>query len=331
MVQPTPNPPVDSTDSGTPVDVPDGEGALTPPTSSVPSDFTVEVQRDDVFAASPGISNSAPVWIFPPASYPPTSSWSTGGGHVSVLPSGIASTSSESGYAVNAASRIENARASVDPIDLDPESTPVSLGPLVSRGSPPMGPALATMIDDPAPSIRRDGQPGGDRSLENLGDEGLEEAFGLNRNAHREGSEVARSDHPGDDEAGEDEAAPVTALKGLGGLPMLVASSRGRRMKARADELAATLRENAEEAAELAARAEDSGLSQPDGPKKEEEIARAGLATRAVGFVIALGLASGPLYPDLVALARRKLARKRRGGSPLLRRFFNRRPPLPFA
>ncbi|AMV37195.1 hypothetical protein VT85_07170 [Planctomyces sp. SH-PL62] len=49
-----------------------------------------------------------------------------------------------------------------------------------------------------------------------------------------------------------------------------------------------------------------------DADAQGEELARAGLATRAFGFLIGLGLATGPLYPDLIAFARKKLFRKSR-------------------
>jgi len=328
MVHPSVETPVGSNSPSGSGDGSDGLGALPPSTFDAPTDFTVEVQRDDDYASSPGSSFSSPILIVPPATYAPPSTGSTGG-HIGVLPSGNATNSLDSSYTVNTASRAEVVRTSADPIDVDAESPSVSLGPLISRGSPPMGPALATMIDDPAPSISRDDQAGRDRTLERLDGTNFESALSSRRDARREGSDVTRPDGARDGEAAEDDAALLTALKGLGGLPLMVASARGRRLQERADELAATLRENAEQVAELTAPPEGSALAPAERPSRDDEIAKAGLATRAVGFVIALGLASGPLYPDLVALARRKLSRKRRGGFPLVRRFFNRRSPLP--
>jgi hypothetical protein len=314
--------PVDPTDSS------DGLGALPPSTFNTPSDFTVEVYRDDTPVSPPSSTVVSPVPFILPASYAPAPSWSSGG-HIGVLPTGASGPSAntaDSGYAVNTASRTEKASAAADPIEDDAESPSISLGPLVSRGSSPMGPALATRVDDPAPSISRDDRAGLDRTFGRLDGADLEAALV----ARRDGAEAPRV-AAGDGEAGEGDALPLTALKGLGGLPLMVASVRRRRLQERADELAATLRENADQAAELAALAEGPALAPAEQTEREGEIARAGLATRAVGFVIALGLASGPLYPDLVALARRKLARKRKRGLPLVRRFFQRRPPLPLA
>jgi hypothetical protein len=291
----------------------------------------VEVQRDDPPASLPSSTIASSVPFVLPASYAPAPSWSSGG-HIGVLPtgaSGSAANAADSGYAVNTARRTEKASAAADPIEDGAESPSISLGPLVSRGSSPMGPALATSVDDPAPSISRDDRAGLDRTFGRLDGADLEAALAARRDARPDGAEAPGRN--GDGEAGEGDALPLTALKGLGGLPLMVASVRRRRLQERADELAATLRENADQAAELAARPEGPALTPAERASKDEEIARAGLATRAVGFVIALGLASGPLYPDLVALARRKLARKRKGPLPLVRRFFHRRPPLPLA
>ncbi len=113
---------------------------------------------------------------------------------------------------------------------------------------------------------------------------------------------------------------------GLSGFPTLVASFPRQQGASQVEELAATL----QPPADLAVPDEDLLTSPTDRRSQQDEIAKAGIATRAMGFIIALGLASGPLYPDLIALARRRLARKRRIGSPA-RSLFRRRFPWPIS
>jgi hypothetical protein len=298
-----------SSDSG------DGLDALTPSPFVASNNFMLDVHRDDISTQSPGGAPppSTPD-VLPPGSYLPSTPGATSPQVVSVPASqpGGGAISYDQGYASNTAVLNHNgAYASIESHDVDSESTPVSLGPLVSRGAAPMGPALATSIDDPAPSINRDDQGGGDPNLERLESEDGQLAlkFRLRDDAER------TTERRLDPQDAAEEFAPFTALKGLGGLPLLVASIRRNRATLQAEDLVATLQNQAEPAPGPVPADEDLTISSTDPRTNGEGIAKAGIATRAVGFIIALGLASGPLYPDLIALARRKLACKRRAGS----------------
>ncbi|MDR3619859.1 MAG: hypothetical protein P4L85_10965 [Paludisphaera borealis] len=347
MVQPSTPSPAGSTDSQESTDPTDstnsgnGLGALTPPSFSAPNNFTVDVQRDDSLPQTPGdLSGPPPVVVIPPGSYLP-SSLGTAQNHFSIGPATSSSNYNamniEPGYVSNTSNRLagnDGAHAPIDSPDIDSESTSISLGPLVSRGSAPMGPALATSIDDPAPSISRDDQDGRDSALERLEGQDVELVLKLRLGGEADRTTVNRLD-PQDVATADEEFSPLTALKGLGGLPLMVASFHHRQTSTPADDLAATLREHSDQAAGLASGDESLTIASIERRGKGDEIARAGIATRAVGFIVALGLASGPLYPDLVALARRKLAHKRRGGSPTVattkRRLFHRRSIWPIS
>ncbi|WP_076345564.1 hypothetical protein [Paludisphaera borealis] len=344
MVQPSTQSPAASTgspDSTDQTDSGNGLGALTPPSFSAPNNFTVDVQRDDSLPQSPGDSSGPPpVVVIPPGSYLPNS-LDTAQNHLSIGPATSSSNynamSIEPGYVSNTSNRIpsnDGAHPSIDSPDIDSESTSISLGPLVSRGSAPMGPALATSIDDPAPSISRDDQDGRDSALERLEGQDVELVLKLRLGGDADRTTVHRLD-PQDVATADEDLSPLTALKGLGGLPLMVASFHHRQTATPADDLAATLRQHSDQAAGLVSGDESLTISSIERRGKGDEIARAGIATRAVGFIVALGLASGPLYPDLVALARRKLAHKRRGGSPTVattkRRLFHRRSIWPIS
>ena len=304
-----------------------GLGALTPPPSTPSGGFTVEVQRNDGSPASPGdLVVSAP-FVLPPGTYLSTSSGSELSHYGSASSANLTNNapSVEQGYALNATIWSSfmggGPRASRGSIDVEPESESISLGPLVSRGAAPIGPALATSIDDPAPSINRDEQGGGgsDAALR----KGEEGGVVWRSSQSDEGD---HSDRIRLESQADDDRSPLTTLMSPGGLPSLVAAFPRRRGPSQADELAATL----QPPIDLAAAERDVPESSSDRRSQQDDVAKAGIATRAVGFIVALGLASGPLYPDLIALARRRLTRKRVAGSPI-RRFFRRHFPLPIA
>lgn len=302
----------EATDTTSPTDSGDGTGAIPPLPFIPPSIFEVDVQRQD-----PPQTSSAETWlpspqIPAPGSYPPL--WpDLSQGRVSVPPASAAATITTVSYdpVDSTTTKLANtsaAKTSTGPPDLEPETSSISLGPLVSRGSAPIGPALATSIDDPAPLIGRGGEGDGTPEQDQLDDEGFELVLRRDRGDVPEAA--ARGLDPEDVLRSDDEDSPLTSLKGLGGLPLLVSSYHRARGPEHAQELAATLAETADAAA---ARVDESAppTTAEGQDRRDGRVARAGIVTRAVGFIVALGLASGPLYPDLVALARRRFARKR--------------------
>lgn len=181
-------------------------------------------------------------------------------------------------------------------VDLaDEGAVVVYLGPLVSRTAAALGPVLATTSEEPTPSAGR-----GPRSQGG----GLA-AFGAESDLELILAVKARGDRGGPADANP----ALTTLRGPGGVPIVVAGlgvGEGDRSRD-ADDLAASAVGAAQEEAPLLA--DVLGAEAVEG---EVEVARAGLATRALGFLIGMGLASGPLYPDLIALARRKFRRRNR-------------------
>ena len=292
----------------------------------------MEIQRNEGVSTSPGDQVVSLPFVVPLGSYLPA----TPGSDSSQV--GVASTTNlsntasvESAYAANSPNStvglvgVASPRASSESADMGPDSESISLGPLVSRGAAPIGPALATSIDDPAPSINRDEQGGRDSDVGRLESENGELVWRLRMLEAADRTAGRRLDPK--DVTFEDDPSPLTTLKGLGGLPSLVAAFPRRRGPSHAEELASTLQPQAD----LVVVDEGPLNSTTDHQNQPEEIAKAGIATRAVGFLIALGLASGPLYPDLIALARRRLTRKRGAGSTSPRRFFRRRFPWPIS
>lgn len=322
------SPPADGGNAPSSPDSSGGLGALTPPPSMTSGGFTVEVQRNDGSPAPSGDPAASSPFVLPPTTYLNTSTGfdlSHFGSASATNPTNSAS-NLEQGYASNTTVWSSylgggGARASTGSMDVEPESESISLGPLVSRGAAPIGPALATSIDDPAPSISRDEQGIRDSDVARL--EGVDGEL-VRRSQRGEGGDD--TDPLQLDPRVDDDRSPLTTLMSPGGLPSLVASFPSRRGPSQAEELAATL----QPPVDMAAAEQEMLDSTSDRRSKQDEIAKAGIATRAVGFIVALGLASGPLYPDLIAFARRRLARKRVVGSPV-RRLFRRRFPWPIA
>lgn len=187
----------------------------------------------------------------------------------------------------------------------------VYLGPLVSRGGAPLGPTLATSVDEPTPVIDREGltvDEAIDR-IESELDAGLlatikrREDSGLGRDGALDGRMTPPLETP---------EAPLTAIPGPGGLPVLVSRMDRSRARDEAGELTAHLQSRSVEEALTAEAPNPPPMADQIAGGVEAELANAGLATRAAGLIVGLGLATGPLYPDLVALAKKKLSRGKR-------------------
>lgn len=204
----------------------------------------------------------------------------------------------------------------------------VSLGPLVSRGSAPLGPPLATTSGEPTPEIDR-----AERAL-NVSELGVGSVlvgsleFAADLPARREYSAVVNESSRGSgDDSRPDE--PFLLLRGPGGFPVLGTNVGLARAEVDSTEILATV-------ASLAVP--DSSGDAPAGtfieytaqavssePYTRSDLAHPDFLTAACGLVLGISLTAGPLYPDLIALMKNRWKGKtRQGHRPGIRRPWNR-------
>jgi hypothetical protein len=184
----------------------------------------------------------------------------------------------------------------------------VSLGPLASLGGSPLGPALATSRDGLTASIDRN-ERAFDLAMEQWGAD-LDSPTAPA--PARAPTDVLDRDRPmpNDDDRDEQSFLP---LRGPGGLPVLVTATTIGRGQADRQALLAT-RIESDRDPEVAAARESAPLDlmgPPDRPE-DESVACTDFLTAACGLVLGIGLATGPLYPDLIALVRTCLPRRPR-------------------
>ncbi len=184
----------------------------------------------------------------------------------------------------------------------------VSVGPLVSRGSAPIGPMLATTPGDSTQSIDRserafDLATGGLGSGARLDPELLDVLAASLARPTGQGMPMGRS-------AGLDDASEsLVALRGPGGFPLMVTSLQGDRSRVNRSELLATLPtldDPAESGDPMAGFTDVAAIKirrADPGPESEDPTCTDFL-TAACGLALGVGLTSGPLYPDLMALVR---------------------------
>jgi len=184
----------------------------------------------------------------------------------------------------------------------------VSVGPLVSRGSAPLGPLLGTTQGEPTPSVDRN-----ERAFDLA-------ALGAGAGADPElllGLAANQSDGIGEDAAVSEAhgtSEPLVSLRGPGGLPVAMTSIRGGQSLIDPAAVLATLPAQAvlpgtgEKIASLPALPplEISGSVRLGG----DELACTDFLKAACGLMLGIGLTTGPLYPDLMALVRTCLPRR---------------------
>lgn len=194
--------------------------------------------------------------------------------------------------------------------DQDGLSAPeISVGPLASRGSAPLGPLLGTIQGDRTYSIDRD-ERAFDLAMEQLGSGvGLEIALvgpqGQTGSVGRDSADPQSVSPP-------DASGSLTPLRGTGGFPVLVSSSGATQSNTDATALLATLPpalgRDASPADSSVPDLTPLTLSRPE-EQARDEAARTDFLTSACGLVLGVGLATGPLYPDLIGLVRTCLPR----------------------
>jgi len=285
---------------------------IEPPPSFVESTgFLFNVQRSDPAPSSSTLEEPPLTWPAAPiGTAPPTTSNRVGGWNslpaATLVLDGVIRL--ERGWSASAGTPT-SARSGAKPVSRGAGGSSVYLGPLVSRGASPLGPTLATSNDGPTQMIDRENRAV-DEAIERIEvelDSGLlanlkqRDALASEWGAEVGGRFSARPEAP---------EPPMAAIPGPGGLPVLV-SLPGRRLP-RAEALALTEHlqsRSVEEALTAEVPGQPPTANQVAG---DVEVARAGLATRAAGLIVGLGLATGPLYPDLIALARKRFARAKR-------------------
>jgi hypothetical protein len=238
------------------------------------------------------------------------------GGTSLLFPSSFASSSSKeqttepqtstgSQYAAQTANR------KADQLEMDgPE---ISLGPLVSRGSAPLGPPLGTIQGSSTFSIDRN-ERAFDLAMEQLA--GLSDS---NLDVDLEGDPWNRSDL--DPEAmviplASDEFGQPVILGGPDVFPSVVSGLGLIRSRTDMTAVLATLPEYRDVGSPVLIQSEiPTFVSLERSHSKQRQQAEeqpTDVLTAACNLLLGIGLATGPLYPDLIALVRNCLPRRNR-------------------
>ncbi len=180
-------------------------------------------------------------------------------------------------------------------------STPgVSVGPLVTRGSAPLRPPVGTIPGEPTPSIDRNERAFDLAALGSGAGLDAELLLGLTTN---------RSDGNGEDTP-VDQATRTSglliALRGPGDLPVMVSSVRGQSLIDPAAVLATLAApENLPDPGHQLARLPALPPLEASGAfRRGDEVPCTDFLKAACGLMLGIGLTTGPLYPDLMALCR---------------------------
>jgi hypothetical protein len=185
----------------------------------------------------------------------------------------------------------------------------IALGPLASRDAAPIGPNLATVMADPAPSVDRY-----ERALLQEIDE---------HDAQTGEGPAARSiqeDGPGEESPAIEESRPLEdagpgeatteVIAGLGALPLKVSASTGGKRVADLDALLAALPGAAVGEAGPAVASNDDlavdpvgvSLTTPTSSSRHDRRGTPDYLTSACILAIGMGMTAGPLMPDLLRL-----------------------------
>ena len=192
---------------------------------------------------------------------------------------------------------------------LDPGRA-VAVGPLVSRGSSPLGPKLATTTDDPTPIIDRH-ERAFDDAIERLVS-GTNPALILGRNAQRDESRFSKSRSltQGDTDP---EPSATTVVVGPGAYPLRVTSIERKQDSSEPARLLATLANLDEQTPPP--NPKPPVLSPEDGSNRSPrmvfarlDLSAAEFLNRAGGLILGMGLTLGPVYPDLISLLRNRVS-----------------------
>ncbi len=288
--------------------VPSVAGSLLPSTfqSSIP--FLLDVQRQEQPSPETSAATTAePGWF----------------GTFALTSAGLSGQSSQSASSVSTGDPSSGLGSGDQATEVSPASTPSNIGspddgyyvrlatgPLVSRSSGPLGPVLAASDTDPTPPVDRH-----ERAL-------LQEIPSLDRENDSEDPADSISRGRWAVVQVEEDASPaqsgerhVTVVLGAGGFPMKVTSRLSADRAGLAGLLAALPvpvepASSADSPPGSFAAAEDGSVgrtAQVSYPADRREIS--GYLKAACGFVLGLGLTSGPLFSDLITSLHRKTTR----------------------
>ena len=182
----------------------------------------------------------------------------------------------------------------------------VSVGPLVTRGSAPLRPPVGTIPGEPTPSIDRNERAFDLAALGSGAGLDAELLLGLTTN---------RSDGNGEDtpvDQATRTSGPLIALRGPGGLPVMVSSVRGQSLIDSAAVLATLAApENLPDPGQQLARLPAFPPREASGAfRRGDVVPCTDFLKAACGLMLGIGLTTGPLYPDLMALCRNFLLRR---------------------
>jgi hypothetical protein len=182
----------------------------------------------------------------------------------------------------------------------------ISVGPLITRGSAPLRPLVGTIPGEPTPAIDRNERAFDLTALGSGAGLDAELLLGLTTN---------RSDGNGEDtpvDQATRTSEPLIALRGPGGLPVMVTSVRGQSLIDPAAVLATlSTPENLPDAGQQLARFPALPPLEASGAlRRGDEVACTDFLKAACGLMLGIGFTTGPLYPDLMALFRTFLPRR---------------------
>ena len=182
-----------------------------------------------------------------------------------------------------------------------------SVGPMVTLGSAPLRPRLGTTPGEPTPSIDRNERAFDLEALGSGAGVDAELLLGLTAN---------RSDGNGEDtpvNQATRTTEPLIALRGPGGMPVMVSSVRVGQSLINPAAVLATLPapENRPDPGQQLARLPALPPPEVSGAlRRGDEVACTDFLKAACGLMLGIGLTTGPLYPDLMALVRNSLPRR---------------------
>lgn len=206
--------------------------------------------------------------------------------------------------------------AAAEPVEETPIAIPgVSLGPLVSRGSAPLGPPLGTTPGDPTPALNRDERAfdvsTSGSNASGVGDSDLVTALSARLEAlDTEGTPLWQ---PG---SAHGDGASFVSLRGPGGFPTLATTASRTRADNDPEAILATVTTLSQpEVALEGTRSTVVGSATEFSSTTSVPVPTAVSAdycTAACGLVLGISLTAGPLYPDLLTLLQAWLRRKSR-------------------
>jgi hypothetical protein len=287
---------------------------VTTPTESTDADlpasvpFQMELQRSEMAGPIAGFPNGesiAPLTVTSSLSIAAGSTAGSTSGSVALSMIRLYSedVSSSLTLAVSGEGQAPPATAARVPSEMDDPAPGVGVGPLASRRSSPIGPPLGTSSGELTPSSDRQ-----------------EQAFDLSTDT----PVVALDpDQWPDDDTDSVEPAPlpeipwrgavvredgsrIVTLRGTGGFPVLVCSLSGTRTSPDPAELLATLPSNlvpGQNANNVAALLADA-RERPEERHRADDPTISDFASAAFGLLLGASLATGPFYPDLIAMIR---------------------------